>query len=79
MLRESCHRVRPWRDQEWNRIKLFKPVRQRIFARQVVEPREPAVKLQLHRAGGAVALFADDDFGLAVGAAGLLEPFLELG
>src|SRR5580704_13961806 len=48
-----------------NDVRLH-PRRQMILAREVREPRHFRLELELHRAGRAVALLADDDLGLAV-------------
>src|ERR1700738_2070016 len=41
-------------------------IRQMAVMRQIAEPRHAGLELQLDSAGRAVALLADDDFGLAV-------------
>ncbi len=48
------------------RAAFSSPVRQMAVLRQIAEPRELALELQFDGAGRAVALLADDDFGLAV-------------
>src|SRR6266404_6746479 len=45
---------------------LIAAVGQMAILCEIAEARELAFELYLHRAGGAVALLADDDFGLAV-------------
>src|SRR5882724_7835351 len=46
---------------------------------EVAEARELALELHFHRAGGAVALLADDDFGLAVHQRHVELPFFVFG
>src|SRR6476646_10646063 len=42
------------------------PLRQMVVGAEIAKTRHGGVELQLHGAGWAVALFADDDLGLAV-------------
>ena len=53
-----------------------RPLRQWLSCGEIAEPRELAFELQFDRAGRAVALLADDDFGLAVHQRHVELPFL---
>src|SRR5438105_3389798 len=54
-------------------------VGQVAILREIAEARELAFELYFHGAGGAVALLADDDFGLAVHQRHVELPFLVFG
>src|ERR1700738_5288067 len=55
------------------------PLGQMAVLRQVAEPGKLAFELHFHRPGGAMALLADDDFGLAVHQRHVELPFFMLG
>src|ERR1700676_5333561 len=55
---------------------LVRSVGQMVVQRQIAEPGETGLELQLDRAGGAVALLANDHFGLAVHQRHVKLPFL---
>src|SRR6202790_539941 len=55
---------------------LVRSVGQMVVQRQIAEPGETGLELQLDRAGWAVALLADDHFGLAVHQRHVQLPFL---
>src|SRR5258707_14656755 len=50
-------------------------LRQMAVMRQIAEPGQAGFELQFNRAGRAVALFADDDFGLAMNQRHVQLPF----